>query len=210
MCLRKSFFEREVDLVAEDLLGFRIVHELAVGRIGGRIVETEAYNGLTDPGSHAFRSPNGRARIMFGPPGLAYVHFTYGMHFCMNVVCGSEGAASAVLIRAVEPLWGLNLMREAGFPKNLPDHKLLSGPGRVCRALHVGRNHNGANLMKGPLRIIPPQDREGQIQTGVRIGLTTDDGRPWRFALDSKSVSARKPRPNGVAGRGSAGNPGGC
>ena len=183
--LGRDFYERDVLHVARDLLGCRLVH----GAVGGVIVETEAYGGPGDPGSHADRTPGGRARIMFGPPGIAYVYFTYGMHFCMNAVTGPEGEGSAVLIRALEPVWGVERMRAAGFPSNLRDHKLASGPGRVCRALGVGRDHNGADLTDGHLTIMEPVEPRDPVSSGHRVGLTLDDDRPWRFWVDSDSVS---------------------
>src|SRR2546422_7174041 len=109
--LPRSFYERGVRTVARDLLGCYLVARRGRTFVGGRIVEVEAYGGPGDPGSHADRAPSGRARIMFGEAGILYVYFTYGMHYCMNAVCDREGKASAVLIRAVEPLWGLDEMR---------------------------------------------------------------------------------------------------
>src|SRR5438105_14495987 len=117
--LPRSFYERFVVNVAHDLLGCYLVRRAGSRFVGGRIVETEAYGGPGDPGSHADRAPNGRARIMFGPAGVAYVYFTYGMHHCMNAVTGAEGTGSAVLIRARDPLFGLPRMR-VGAPEHRP------------------------------------------------------------------------------------------
>jgi len=186
--LGRSFYGRHVAEVARDLLGCYLVMGVRSGRVGGRIVEVEAYGGPGDPGSHADRAPGGRARIMFGRPGIAYVYFTYGMHHCMNAVTGPPGRASAVLIRALEPVWGVERMREAGAPVNLPDRKLTAGPGRICRALGVDRSHNGVDLTTGKLRILSG-DAATDVRTGLRIGLTLDDGRPWRFWTASGSVS---------------------
>ena len=158
--------------------------------MGGRIVETEAYGGPGDPGSHADRAPTGRARIMFGRPAIAYVYFTYGMHYCMNAVTGPEGVGSGVLLRAAEPMWGIEEMRARGFPPRLPDHMLMSGPGRLCRALGVGREHNGVELTRGPLTIRAGGAAE-QVRSGPRVGLTRDDGRRWRYWIASPSVSRR-------------------
>ncbi len=197
----REFYERPVIDVARDLLGCMLVHRIGRTRIGGVIVETEAYGGPGDPGSHADKSPGGRARIMFGPAGIAYVYFTYGMHFCMNAVTGPEGVGSAVLIRALEPVWGVPHMREAGFPDDLPDAKLTSGPGRLCRALRVGRDQNGSDLTAGPLVILSGERRE-PVLSGIRVGLSSDDDRPWRFWTDSPSVSRwsrGKPRRSSVA-----------
>lgn len=187
--LPRSFYERPVEEVAPDLLGALLVQPHRGRPVGGRIVEVEAYGGPGDPGSHADRAPNGRARIMFGPPGIAYVYFTYGMHHCMNAVTGAEGTGSAVLIRAIEPLWGLRSMRSAGAPDSLPDHKLGAGPARICRALRVDRAQNGADLVAGPLRIHDRGRPPEEIRSGVRIGLGRDDERPWRFWTPSPSVS---------------------
>jgi DNA-3-methyladenine glycosylase len=192
--LRRSFFERPVRTVARQLLGCYLVHRRGRSLVGGRIVEVEAYGGPGDPGSHADRAPNGRARIMFGPAGMAYVYFTYGMHFCMNAVCGPEGRASAVLLRALEPVWGIDRMRD-GAPPSLADTKLASGPGRICRALGVDRALNGADLTASTLRILPRRSTPGKIHETTRIGLSTDDERRWRFFVDSPSVSgSRRPR----------------
>jgi DNA-3-methyladenine glycosylase len=166
-----------------------LIHRTPEGPIGGRIVEVEAYGGPGDPGSHADRAPNGRARVMFGPPGVAYVYFTYGMHFCMNAVTGPKGEASAVLLRALEPETGIDLMRAAGGPPTLPEWKLASGPGRLCRALHIGRDLNQADLTTSALQIVVRDEPAPEIHQGTRIGLTLDDSRPWRLWTPSRSVS---------------------
>lgn len=191
--LDRAFYERDVTDVARDLLGCYLVRTHEGRRLGGRIVEVEAYGGPGDPGSHADRAPNGRARIMFGPAGIAYVYFTYGMHHCVNAVAHPEGGASAVLIRALEPVWNVERMRH-GAPTKLADPLLASGPGRLCRALRIDRDLNGADLVAGPLRVLPRTGGVGVVHEGVRVGLTADDGRPWRYRLDSPSVS-RSPRP---------------
>jgi DNA-3-methyladenine glycosylase len=196
--LPRDFYERHVVDVARDLLGCYLVRRRARGNStgsisGGRIVEVEAYGGPGDPGSHADRAPNGRASIMFGEPGIAYVYFTYGMHHCMNAVCDRVGQGSAVLIRALEPVWNVRAMRLRA-PTNLADHLVASGPGRVCRALRIDRAQNGSDLAGGPVRILPGVRVPATINDGVRVGLTLDDERPWRFWVDSPSVS-RSPRP---------------
>ena len=190
--LPRAFYERPVERVARALLGSLLVRIDGDVIVGGCIVETEAYGGPGDPGSHADRAPAGRARIMFGPAGIAYVYFTYGMHHCMNAVTGREGTASAVLIRALDPVFGADRMG-AGAPPTLPANKLASGPGRVCRALGVDRALNGTDLTAGPLRIVKGR-RVRRIENGTRIGLTRDDARSWRFWTDSPAVSSRRPR----------------
>ena len=191
--LPRSFYERDVVRVAKELLGCYLVRRNGRRIIGGRIVEVEAYGGPGDPGSHADRAPNGRARIMFGDAGIAYVYFTYGMHHCINAVAHRPGGASAVLIRAVEPEWGIDDMRE-GAPTMLRDTKLLSGPGRVCRALGIDRAQNGTDLVSGVIRILPRERRPTKVHASLRIGLSRDDGREWRFFVDSPAVS-RSSRP---------------
>lgn len=191
--LSRDFYERHVVDVARDLLGCYLVRRRGRSITGGRIVEVEAYGGPGDPGSHADRAPNGRASIMFGEPGIAYVYFTYGMHHCMNAVCDRVGRASAVLFRAVEPVWNVRTMR-LGAPTNLADQLVASGPGRLCRSLRIDKAHNGSDLVTGTVRVLPRDAGVGEIIEGVRVGLTLDDERPWRFRLDSPSVS-RSPRP---------------
>lgn len=195
--LDRGCYARAVTEVARDLLGCYLVRRRGRHLSGGRIVEVEAYGGPGDPGSHADRAPDGRARIMFGRPGVAYVYFTYGMHHCMNAVTGKEGEASAVLLRALEPMWGIDRMR-AGAPSSLRDDLLASGPGRLCRALGIDRSDNGADLVEGAIAIHPRTADPGPIHAGVRVGLTLDDERPWRFSLDSPSVS-RSRRPGSAA-----------
>ncbi len=127
---------------------------------------------------------------MFGPAGIAYVYFTYGMHHCLNAVVDREGKGSAVLIRALEPMWGFRSMR-AGAPPSLSDHRLASGPGRLCRALGVDKKLNGADLTTGPLRILPRRGGRQKTFSGVRVGLTLDDQREWRYWLENAAVSRR-------------------
>jgi DNA-3-methyladenine glycosylase len=191
--LPRTFYERSVDVVARDLLGCYLVRRRGSRIAGGRIVEVEAYGGPGDTGSHADRAPHGRASIMFGPPGIAYVYFTYGMHHCINAVTDVEGKGSAVLIRALVPVWGIGAMRN-GAPATLPDRQIASGPGRLTRALRVDRALNGSDLVSGPLRILARDAEPGSILQSQRIGLSADDGREWRFFVDHPSVSrSRRP-----------------
>ena len=125
---------------------------------------------------------------MFGAPGVVYVYFTYGMHHCMNVVTDRDGVASAVLIRALEPVWGIPKMRRTA-PASLPVHRLASGPGRICRALAIDRRLNGADLATGPIRVLRRTGRTESVSAGLRVGLSADDGRAWRFWVPSPSVS---------------------
>jgi DNA-3-methyladenine glycosylase len=192
--LPRSFFARPSTVVAPDLLGRVLVRTLPSGvRLVVRLVEAEAYQ-EDDPASHSFRGPTARSRVMFGRPGHLYVYFTYGMHFCMNVVTGGAGEGSAVLLRAAEPLEGLDEMRArrgVGDPRSL-----CSGPGRLCQALGVDRADNGADLVRGSgLRL-----HEGspvaidRIAVSTRVGIRHAVERPWRFfARDDPFVSRARP-----------------
>jgi DNA-3-methyladenine glycosylase len=190
--LSRDFYARHVTDVARDLLGCYLVRRRGRSISGGRIVEVEAYGGPGDPGSHADRAPNGRASIMFGEPGIAYVYFTYGMHHCMNAVTDHVGKGSAVLFRALEPVWNVRAMR-LGAPTNLADRLVASGPGRLCRALRIDKRQNGSDLVASPVRILPGE-RVTEVCEGIRVGLTADDERRWRYWTPSPSVS-RSPRP---------------
>jgi len=160
---------------------------LVAGPVAGRIVEVEAYEGALDPGSHAFRGCTARNATMFGPPGHLYVYFTYGMHFCSNVVCGDEGTATAVLLRALTPLRGLDVM-QARRVKSRREADLCSGPGRLCQALGLGRDHDGADLVRADRGVTivddgvtPPDEPRVTTRIGLRPGQ--GDDRPWRFLV---------------------------
>ncbi len=159
--------------------------------LAGRIVEAEAYLGQDDPASHAFRGPTDRNRVMFGPPGFAYVYFTYGMHYCANVTCMKEGTAGAVLIRALEPLVGieemavnrdLNLSLDTGLASGLK--ALTSGPARLCEALDITRTRDDGKDLTSPLSdlwITSDRSRVGEIVCGPRVGITQAADWPLRF-----------------------------
>jgi DNA-3-methyladenine glycosylase len=181
--LPRRFYARPVLVVARALLGRVLAHEGPGGRTSGRIVEVEAYRGADDPASHAFRGETARNRVMFGPPGHAYVYFTYGMHHCVNLVTGPPGSAGAVLIRALEPLEGLDLMRRR---RGVPElERLARGPGCVTRALGLDRRHDGLDLTRGPLVVETGSPvRDGRpVARGPRIGIRVATGKPWRFWL---------------------------
>ncbi len=171
-----------------------LVHDdPAVGRRAGRIVETEAYGGADDPASHAYRGETPRNRVMFGPPGFAYVYFTYGMHFCFNVVCGAPGRASAVLVRALAPLAGLEAMIAS---RGLHDPvRLARGPGSLARAMGLDRRHDGADLTRGALWVADrAAQRDGRpICTGPRVGIRLAADRPWRYWLEGEPSVSRAP-----------------
>ncbi len=173
--LGRDFFARSVHAVAPDLIGATLL----VDGIGGVIVEVEAYH-HTDPAAHSYRGPTPRNRVMFGPPGLVYVYRSYGMHWCVNVVCEPEGSGSAVLIRALEPTRGLDAMRER---RGLDEARALcSGPGKLCAALGVTDAHNGLALDAPPFAVLPRQGAP-EIARGVRIGITKAADLPWRYGL---------------------------
>jgi DNA-3-methyladenine glycosylase len=173
--LHRPFFARSVHEVAPDLIGA----VLLIDGVGGRIVELEAYH-HTDPAAHSFGGETARNAVMFGPPGYAYVYRSYGIHWCLNFVCEPKGSASAVLIRAIEPLEGLAKMRRR---RGLSDERLLcSGPGRLAQAMGVTVAHNGLALDKKPFELFA-RTGEPEIATGVRIGITKAAELPWRYGL---------------------------
>jgi len=173
--LHRAFFARSVHRVAPELIGAILL----VDGVGGRIVEVEAYH-HTDPAAHSFRGPTERNAVMFGPPGHAYVYRSYGIHWCLNFVCEREGSASAVLIRALEPLEGLTKMRRR---RGLADERqLCSGPGRLCQALGITGAHNGLPLDRPPFELFARAEKP-EIAKGVRIGITKAAELPWRYGL---------------------------
>lgn len=173
--LNQSFFDRPVLSAAPELIGATFV----VNGVGGRIVEVEAYH-HTDPAAHSYRGPTERNAVMFGPAGVAYVYRSYGIHWCLNFVCEAEGSASAVLIRALEPLAGIAAMRRR---RGVADERALcSGPGKLCQALGVTIKHNGLTLDRAPFELRARKETP-EIVVGVRIGITKAIEHPWRFGL---------------------------
>jgi DNA-3-methyladenine glycosylase len=173
--LKRSFFGRSVHEVAPDLIGATLL----VGGVGGIITEVEAYH-HTDPAAHSFNGPTPRNRVMFGPPGFAYVYRSYGIHWCVNFVCEGEGSASAVLIRALEPTLGLAAMRRR---RGLEDARALcSGPGKLCQALGITIKHNELPLDEPPFGLFA-RLKKPEVVAGVRIGITKAVDLPWRYGL---------------------------
>ncbi len=173
--LRRAFFDRNVHEVAPDLIGATLL----VDGVGGVIVEVEAYD-HEDPAAHGYGGMTPRNASMFGPPGRAYVYRSYGIHWCVNFVCGNVGDASAVLIRALEPTAGLEEMRAR---RGVVEERLLcSGPGRLCEALGITREHDGMALDAPPFRL---KARQGEVEivAGPRIGITKAVDQPWRYGL---------------------------
>ncbi|HVS16359.1 MAG TPA: DNA-3-methyladenine glycosylase [Thermoanaerobaculia bacterium] len=185
--LSRAFFARSVLEVAPDLLGKLLVHD----GCAGRIVEVEAYR-QDDEASHSFRGPNERNRVMFGPPGRLYVYLSYGMHWCANAVCEPEGRGAAVLIRALEPVAGLDAMR-ARRPRARRDRDLCSGPAKLTAALAIGPEHYGADLRRGPgPRLVDdgtaPPRRPGR---GPRVGISKAVDEPWRWWVEGNPHVSR-------------------
>jgi DNA-3-methyladenine glycosylase len=187
--LRRSFYRRDSRLVAPELLG----KVLTDGTVSARIVEVEAYCGSEDPGSHAYRGMTKRNATMFGPAGGLYVYFTYGMHWCANAVCGDEGLAVAVLLRAAEPLTGLELMRSRR-PAARTDRDLCRGPARLCQAFGIDGAFDGADLTTADHGVTivddgtpPPVDPA----VSTRIGLSAGAEHPWRWCVRGSRYLSR-------------------
>ncbi len=196
--LERPFYARDVVTLARDLLGRVLVRQWEGRRLSGVIVETEAYAGGDDAGSHAFRGPTARNRSMFGPPGHAYVYRVYGIHHCLNLVGEGEGIPGAVLIRALRPHEG---REEMARRRGRPASEATNGPGKLCQALAIDLALDGADLCDGATLWV----EEGlpvpsaQVLAGPRVGLGADDVarlRPWRFALKGEPAVSR-PRPAG-------------
>jgi DNA-3-methyladenine glycosylase len=187
--LPRAFFARDPVVLARDLLGRILFYRTPEGLLAGRIVETEAYTGPSDPASHAFRGPTPRNAVMFGPAGIAYIYFSYGMHYCLNVTADGPGKPGAVLLRALEALDGLEVMRARG--DHGPDVRILSGPGKIGRGFGLTLADNGRDFTRGPLGIAAgtpvPQSKVG---ISKRIGISRAVDLPYRFVLTgSPSVS---------------------
>jgi len=188
--LAAGFYDRATELVARELLGSVLEHRTSEGTVRGRIVETEAYLGPHDPACHAAAGLTARTRTLHGPPGHAYVYFIYGMHWCFNAVTREAGHGSAVLIRALEPVSGLALMRRRRDVGR--DEDLTSGPARLCEALGIDKKQDGARLDRGKLRILlgDPVPDEGVLVT-PRIGIRKAADWPLRFLVKGNRFVSR-------------------
>jgi DNA-3-methyladenine glycosylase len=218
--MRRSLLAGPVLEVAPRLLGKVVRRTTDEGTVAVRLTEVEAYDGPNDPGSHAYRGETARNAVMFGPAGFLYVYFTYGMHFCMNVVAGPSGTPSAVLLRAGEVIEGVGLARvrrgqrapqkavfnqaTAGVrpgpvvkrPNGNPDRDLARGPARLCVALGIGREGNGADLLAkdSPIQLLDGPGYDGEPATGPRVGLREAADRAWRFWIPGDpTVSPYRP-----------------
>ncbi len=185
--ISRKFFARSVHEVAPDLIGVTLL----VDGVGGRIVEVEAYD-QEDPASHGHRGRTRRNAVMFGPGGYAYVYRSYGIHWCLNLVCGGKGEAEAVLIRAIEPRAGLDVLRRRRGVDDL--RALCSGPGKLCQGLGVTGEHDGLALDAPPFQL--EERREvPEIVTGPRIGITRATGLAWRYVEAGSPYVSRGGRP---------------
>jgi DNA-3-methyladenine glycosylase len=181
--LSRDFFARSVHEVAPGLIGVTLLVE----GVGGVIVEVEAYD-QEDPASHGFRGRTARNATMFGPPGHAYVYRSYGIHWCLNFVCDEAGRAEAALVRALEPTHGLERMRARRGVE--AERALCSGPGKLCQALGLSRDHDGLALDEPPFEL-RGRERTPEIATGPRIGITRAAERTWRYALAGSRFLSR-------------------
>jgi len=188
-CIPREFYARDTVKVAHDLLGKQLVRVRRWARLSGRIVEVEAYRGRDDPASHAFRGPTPRNAPMFGEPGHAYVYFTYGNHYCLNVTTQASGTPGAVLIRAIEPLEGEVYMRK--LRPSVSEVALTNGPGKLTKALGINKSLNEVDMTsQGPLFITRLDDENFEIARSSRIGITVGKDRLWRFyILENRYVS---------------------
>lgn len=188
--LPRSFYERNTVVVARELLGKLLVSKSEDGAIVGKIVEDEAYEGRNDPASHAYRGETPRNKVMFGKPGLSYIYFVYGNHYCLNATTEREGIPGAILIRAVEIVDGFQLARKNRSAKSLVE--LANGPGKLTKALGITKVHNGLDLTTSAELFIckSVKDESLEVATSKRIGIKAGSEKPWRFYMeDSKFVS---------------------
>jgi DNA-3-methyladenine glycosylase len=184
--LGADFFDRSVHAVARDLIGCTVVH----GPTAGVVVETESYD-AEDPACHAFNGRTARNEVLFGPPGHAYVYFSYGIHSLLNFVAEPEGDAAAVLVRALEPTIGIGLMRQRRGLERPED--LCSGPGKLTQALGIELDLNGSSLMTGPIHVLGREGRwrRSRIVTAPRIGISRAQDLPWRFCAAGNRCLSR-------------------
>lgn len=186
--MKRDFFDRDSVTVAKELLGWYLIHETPKGTLVGRIVETEAYHDK-DPASHSFRGKTPRNSVMFGKSGIAYVYFIYGVYNCFNVVTDKENKGSAVLIRALEPIEGIELMQKFRKTKNI--HELCNGPGKLTIAMNITRDRNGHDLSKRPLYLKPGPKCKDIIQT-TRIGISQAKEELYRFYINNNRYISKR------------------
>jgi DNA-3-methyladenine glycosylase len=189
--LPRSFYERPTERVARELLGKVLVHRVEGAVLAGRIVEVEAYLGEHDPAAHASAGRTSRTEVLFGPGGHAYVYLIYGVYDCLNLVAEPAGSPGCVLVRALEPLEGIEQMRRRRHVERI--EALASGPGKLTRALGITRSHNGADVTNGDLTVCSDGTAAGKIVVGPRIGITKAAGWPLRFHIAGSRFVSRRP-----------------
>jgi DNA-3-methyladenine glycosylase len=188
--LTRSFYDRPTLEVARDLLGKTVVYASTVGRLAARIVEVEAYIGQGDPACHAARGRTDRNAVMFGPPGFSYVYFIYGMYYCLNFVTERKGFPAAVLLRAAEPVDGVDVLRRPSSKQ--PAARILSGPGKFCRAFGLTNEHSGLSLTGSTLFLEDRGEEAGAVVAAPRIGVREAADLPWRFYVESSPAVSRR------------------
>ena len=195
--LSRDFYVRDVLKVAEELLGKVFVKKIGKRKLSGKIVEVEAYSGATDEAAHSFGGMTKRNEVLFRAGGLLYVYFTYGMHFCCNIVTGEEGAGNAVLLRALEPLEGIETMARNRFGESSLGSRslrnLANGPGKICRAFGIDRRDNGVDLLGDYIYVLEGENIErDSIQATKRIGIKKSVDLPWRFYIKGNPNVSKK------------------
>jgi DNA-3-methyladenine glycosylase len=192
MRLSRNFFSRNSVIVAKELLGKILVRKIKGKKISGMIVETEAYRGSKDEGSHAYKKITPRNKIMFGPPGIAYVYFCYGNHYLLNIVTEKNGSPGSVLIRAIEPVDNISEMKKRRRTDDI--YKLTNGPGKLTQAFDIGKNENGIDVIKSKtfFFIKPGNKHKFKIISTSRVGIKQGLDKKWRFYIkDNKFVSVK-------------------
>lgn len=195
--LPKSFYKKDLLTVARELLGNNLIKKENGKLLAGRIVEVEAYDGETDAAAHSYVGKTKRNEVMFNDGGLLYVYFTYGVHYCCNVVTGVKGKGTAVLIRAIEPVEGINFMIKNRFGRALNNEKeifnLTSGPGKVCSAFGIDKTFYGTDLTGDSIFLVKSELKKNEkIGTSKRIGITKSTELPWRFFIKDNPYLSRK------------------
>lgn len=195
--LPQKFYQQELHALARNLLGKIFVRVLGSIILAGKIVEVEAYGGMNDEASHAFSGKTERNKVMFGEAGNLYVYFTYGMHYCANVVCGNSGVGMAVLIRALEPIDGIELMQQNRFGNTHMDNSklksLTNGPAKLCQSFGINRSYNGISLLGNELYICDaPPLNDSQIVISKRIGIKKSIDLPWRYYIKENAFVSKK------------------
>lgn len=188
--LKRKFFEKPTLKVAKELLGKYLVVKKRGGLASGKIVETEAYIGKKDPASHAYRGVTPRTKLMYGKPGYAYIYLTYGMYYCLNFITEKEGFPAAVLVRAVEPKEGLDLMIKRRKIKKIEN--LTNGPGKLCKAFGLDKSLNGADICSDVIWIEDRKENPEKIVSASRIGINVGKGKKWRFYIAENRFVSKK------------------